>query len=166
MRAHLSKPVDLEALVQAVLTHARSPKTALAQPESPAPALAAVTPALETAPETTPETTQTLIDWGALDQRYNGRQTFIKRVLDMFIEQYSNTGTQLRTTVTSGQLAEVTALAHSLKGMAGNLCAESLQEQARRTEQAARASAPETAQLAEELAQVMDDLLVEIRQRR
>ncbi len=165
MRAHLSKPVDLEELVSAVLTHARSQNAAPAQPENPAFAPVVTSPAPETVLSIAPEATPTLIDWGALKQRYRGRQALIDRMLGMLIAHYTDTATKLRTAIAADDFTEIRAIAHSLKGMCGNLCADTLQEQAQRTEHAAHASAPETAELVEELAQLMETLLEQVRNR-
>jgi HPt (histidine-containing phosphotransfer) domain-containing protein len=164
MVEHVTKPIDLDRLVESIRRHLPLlPIQAASEAAAPVPV---ETVAAEDRMEPTPDAARPVIDWDALEQRYAGRQDFIDRLLTMLRSHYAESAAKLRAAIATGQVAELMALAHSLKGMAGNLCAEALQEQARRTEQAARADAAETAELAEGLAQLMDKLISEAGHRR
>lgn len=164
MVEHVTKPIDLDRLVESIRRHLPLlPIQAASEAAAPVPV---ETVAAEVRMELAPEAARPVIDWAALEQRYAGRQDFIDRLLTMLRSHYAESAAKLRAAIAAGQVAELMALAHSLKGMAGNLCAEALQEQARRTEQAARADAEETAELAEGLAQLMDKLISEAGYRR
>jgi PAS domain S-box-containing protein len=153
MVEHMAKPYDAEALVRAILTHARVCPLPLAAP-GPAPAQAAPAPVPEPAGEQ--------IDWAALVKRFDGRQDFIDKLLRTVRDNHADTVAKLREAIAGGDGQAVAFIAHGLKGLAGNLAAPALQAKARQVETTIRAGgrpdAPEVAELADLIGQLLREL--------
>ncbi len=158
MVEHMAKPVDLDRLVDVLRQHVpgfrgspggdHPPSSRL---RSPAELRAPTTPSTEAAPS--------LVDWTALLNRFKGRREFVDKLVVTVIRTHQTTADRLRVAARSSDLEEIVFVAHSLKGMGGNLMARPLQTLADRTESAARAGGSESASLADRLAQVLDDTL-------
>jgi signal transduction histidine kinase/CheY-like chemotaxis protein/HPt (histidine-containing phosphotransfer) domain-containing protein len=148
MVQHLSKPVDGESLVAAILHYALRQPLPLAAEASTSPP------------------TASLIDWEALTQSFSGRQPAINRLLDMAEQGHAETPARIRDTVCNHDHQALASLAHILKGSMGHMQARSVCELAAKTEVAARAGDADCFSLAEMLASEMDALLAQLRRRK
>ena len=149
MVAHVSKPVHLDELVD-VLRWATGRD---AVPPAP------IFPAIASSGRTV------LIDRTALAARHAQRPGLAEKLMDVVLQNNAGTADELRTAARAGNLERIALLAHSAKGMLGNLCAVSLQGVADKTDRAARSGMAETADHARELADGLDRLLAELRTR-
>jgi PAS domain S-box-containing protein len=149
MVSHLTKPINEETLVAAILAvtgHGAKPGV----PEAPsAEALA-------------PPSAGTHVDWAALLGRYNQRREFIARMRETLLGSYREAPARLRAAVAAGDLEAVAFIAHGLKSTAGNMCAPGVQAQAAAVELAARGKQPGVAVLASQLADVAEQFLHEV----
>jgi hypothetical protein len=99
------------------------------------------------------------LDWPALTRRYGNRREFIARLLAATAREQAETPRRLRAAAASGALAELGALAHALKGVAGNIEAKEILELAKRLDDAVRGHTEPASPLADELATRLDALL-------
>jgi PAS domain S-box-containing protein len=158
MVAHVSKPVQLDELVNTILQHLPS-KT---QNELAAPAMlpvesATVVPAFADATRVI-----TVIDWAALDRRYSSHAGFVQKLLKLALMSNPETSQQLRLAAQTHDFAQIAFIAHSIKGTAVNLCAGPLAELAASCEMAARDEAFDAAAMANDLALAVEQLLTTI----
>jgi CheY-like chemotaxis protein/HPt (histidine-containing phosphotransfer) domain-containing protein len=168
MADHVTKPIDVDELVAAVLKQAGGCGAARLIHPTPIPTDEADVGRISAAHPPLP-----LIDWPALLARYGGRQAFVEKLARTVLESQADTPAKLRQAAAEQDPAAIAFLAHALKGMAGNLLAAGPRELARQTEAAARAGgdaavklAGELAnQLANQLADGVDELLAELRTR-
>jgi len=124
----------------------------------------AATVAAAVVPDTTAHPTgRTLIDWVRLEHRYSRHRNFIPRLLRIAAASLEQVPSLLRTAVAEGNLPELARIAHTVKGTCGELFAEPVAAGAAELEQAARAFQPDALQLAEQLAGLALQVLVEIR---
>jgi PAS domain S-box-containing protein len=160
MVEHLAKPLDLDRLVDAVRRHVRGFRGGVAgdgAPTVPPPPLrrSAARPA---APDVQGGMAP-LVDWQALLNRFKGRREFVDKLVVTVLRTHQNTSDRLRAAARGGDLEDIVFVAHSLKGMGGNLMAQPLRNLADHTESTARTGGADSASLAERLAQVLDDTL-------
>ncbi len=151
---HVTKPIDLDILIAAILRQV--------------PSRPASRPALDAEPPTAAPATGTVdagIDWAALSDRYDGRQTFIGKLLNTVVSTQAETPDQLRDAAQRGDMSALAFLGHSIKGVTGNVEARALHELARRLQEGARAGHAESAGLGLQLADGLDTLLASIRSR-
>ncbi|WP_306602956.1 ATP-binding protein [Azonexus sp.] len=152
MVQHLSKPVDGESLVAAILHYT------LRQPQ----------PLVSELPAAAASATQgeSLIDWEMLSKSFNGRQHAINKLLDLAEHGHAETPARIRDTVCRSDYQALASLAHILKGSMGHIQAHSIRELAARTEAAARAATADSLPLGEMLAKEMDTLLQQLIKRK
>jgi PAS domain S-box-containing protein len=143
MVAHVTKPIHMDKLVAVIRRQARQP--------SPAVPLSSVE-------------VMSGIDWDALARQYPGRESFVARLTAAVTHSHAETADALRRAAQAGQLAEISRIAHAVKGTAGNVFAESLRVRAMETERAALADGADAdpVALAEPLALAVEALLAEI----
>ena len=145
MQAHVTKPVDVDKLVEALLLATRRASAAPdTQPERPA------------AP--------VLVDWTDLEKRLKkpaSRQQF----LQTFVDTYANAPADLRRHLADGAPEDLQRLAHKLQGAAGFLGALSTQVKAKQVEELIMHSHTVPGDLVEQLAQRLEQVLAQIRQR-
>jgi HPt (histidine-containing phosphotransfer) domain-containing protein len=79
-----------------------------------------------------------MIDWQVLDKRFKGKQAFIRSLGQSTLDSHAESPDKLRHLAETKDFTALAFLAHSLKGLGGNLAATAVQELAARTEQAAR----------------------------
>jgi len=143
MVAHVTKPIHMDKLVSVILRQARQPS-----------------------PSVPPSSDETMsgIDWDALSRQYPGRESFVARLIAAVIHSHADTAEALRRAAKAGQLAEISRIAHAVKGTAGNVFSESLRVRAMETERAALADGADSdpVALAEPLALAVEALLAEI----
>ncbi|SEH37864.1 PAS domain S-box protein [Magnetospirillum fulvum] len=144
MVAHVTKPIDMDRLVSVILRHA-------------CPSRPVVTPSSD-------EIIISGIDWDALSRQYPGRESFVARLTAAVIHSHADTPEALRQAGRDGRLAEISRIAHAVKGTAGNMFSESLRRRAMETERAALAEGADAdpLALAEPLALAVEALLTEI----
>jgi HPt (histidine-containing phosphotransfer) domain-containing protein len=138
MADYLTKPIDVERLVEVILQQVREPQH-------------------DTAPAA-----DALLDRVALLTSFQGREAFVDKLLGMLQESQAGTPQRLRQLVQEKNLDDIVVIAHGLKGMAANLLIHRLSELAAETEVAARAGSEEAFPLAESLAERLDSLLAEV----
>lgn len=123
MVAHVTKPIEEEQLVGTILQYC-------------APQGDAASRAIDDAPETSPalgaHDTKHLIDWPALMRRYKGRTAFIEKLIGTLLRTHSDTPQKLREAVLRDDTETMKFLAHTLKGVSGNLEAGALHALAKR----------------------------------
>lgn len=144
MSAHISKPIDCNALVASILQFVKRP--AADQVLAP-PALAVDLTASE------------MIDWAALSERYRGRTEFSEKLFVIFLRTHSASPQKLRNAARAYDVETIKSLAHALQGIAGNIEASSLRELAIQTEQCIHEGREDSLSLAETLATHLADLL-------
>lgn len=150
MRDHVTKPVEPALLFEAIRNHcvlSLKPPRVLSTTESPS---------------ETPVST-VLLDLESLLARFNGRQEFVRKLFEMVLVGHGTMPQQLRDAATQGRFADLTTLAHQLKGLGGNLKIYRVHQLASETEAAARAEQSVAVELALELAQRFESALSEIR---
>jgi CheY-like chemotaxis protein/HPt (histidine-containing phosphotransfer) domain-containing protein len=139
MVEHVTKPIDADVLVAALLRHVGRPIS------RPAP----VPVAEQGGP----------IDWPALLARYNGRQDFVAKLAATALASHRETPATLRHAAQVRDLPGLAFTAHALKSLSGNLMARGVEALARQVETAARAREPQAADVAVKLADAVEVLL-------
>ncbi len=71
-------------------------------------------------------------------QRYNQRYAFIKKLLNLLINEHPKKLEELENIESTCDFDALRVFAHSLKGMSGNICAEGLQQLSSQVEQYAK----------------------------
>jgi signal transduction histidine kinase/DNA-binding response OmpR family regulator len=146
MLAHVTKPVDVDKLVDALLLATR--RAGLA----PTADAAAAPPAV------------LLVDWADLEKRLHkpaSRQQF----LQTFVNTYAEVPADLRRHLAEGAHEELQRLSHKLRGAAGFLGASSTQDRAQQVEELLMHSRTLPADLIEQLATRLEQVLAQVRQR-
>ncbi|MDP2823132.1 MAG: Hpt domain-containing protein, partial [Sulfuritalea sp.] len=165
MAEHVTKPIDPDLLVAAILRQTRpagpipSPALPFAGPRSgiDGPRRGIPVTQSEGMQSTPAPTFTTLIDWQALLAQYSGREAFVAKLASLALTGQQETPAKLRAAAGQGDWQALAFVAHSLKGVGGNLMAPGVQDLAARTERAAKSAQPEAAELATELAAELAD---------
>jgi DNA-binding response OmpR family regulator len=146
MRERLTKPVDLDVLVETIRAclHLGS-----AQPTAASPGAGAAPIGEDEAP----------VDWAALYRRFSAKQGFVEKLVGIARRTQADVPQRLRTAAREGDLETVRLTAHGLKGVAGNLEARALAAQAAQVEQAAKLGARDALDGALDLADQVVQLL-------
>jgi two-component system, sensor histidine kinase and response regulator len=152
MTDRIAKPIELEQLVAVLLRYCRGAPPA---PISP-PTGTAVSAGGNAAAR---------IDWPTLERRYADNPVFIRQLLTVFLGSNAGLSDQLRLAAREENLTKLSGLVHGIKGMAGSVAASGLQTLAEDCEQAVKSSTPTWPVQAETLAQALDDVLAQARQR-
>lgn len=146
---HVTKPIDPDELAAVILRHVRS------EP----PAYLPLDPQLNAVCQSPGKSE---IDWQALDTSFKGKKQLIEKVLNKASENYRGTPDKLRQLAEQGAIAEISFVAHSLKGLAGNLQAWVIHTLASETELAAKAGEERYRAMAEQLALRVEAMLADI----
>ncbi len=146
MLAHVTKPVDIDKLVAALLLATRR--------NAEAPASAAATAAA--APM--------LLDWDDMEKRLK-KPDSRRQFLQTFLDTYAAVPADLRLHLAEGGHEEIQRLAHKLQGAAGFLGATSTQAKAKQLEELLMHSRAIPSELVEQLASRLEQVLTQIRQR-
>ena len=155
MVEHVTKPIDADELVAAILRHCTAADGRRTDGASAAHAFAG------SATEERPS----MLDWPALLARFGGRQGFVDKLARTALTSHGQTSTRLRSAARNKDMATVNQLAHTLRSVAGNLLAKGLQDVAERTEVAARERREDAFPLAAQLADSLDLMLGELADR-
>lgn len=155
MLEHVTKPIDINLLVNAILRHA--------QPVERHQTTLPETYANDKAHEPVnhgQENSQ--IDWTALHARYQERPIFVAKLARTMLDSHAQTPARLRSMAAQGDLPAIAFIAHNLKGVAGSLMASNMQKLASAAESAARKGETGACELTEELSTTMQSLLDEL----
>jgi PAS domain S-box-containing protein len=137
---HVTKPIDPEALIRTVLRWSGRRSSAAAAPAAPAPQASLA------------------LDRELGLRRCGGNRTLQAQLLARFVAEQSDAARQLSALLDAGRSAEAERLAHSLRGIAGNLGMQRLASAAEQVESALRAGAaplPDPAPLRQALEEVL-----------
>ena len=168
MLAHIPKPLELDTLVEEILRHCRQSSRTEAAAPPPSTTMTAPTPEPTPMPTSDAESpveaaAHGLIDWSALEAQFKGKTAFVTRLASRALANYRTSVVRLRALADGdGDLAELSFLAHSIKGTAGTLKADAIHELAATTDYAARAGDAHSRQLAAQLAASLDTLIAEL----
>jgi HPt (histidine-containing phosphotransfer) domain-containing protein len=154
MVEHVVKPIDLDRLVGVILQHTQR-RHAVAEFRE---AESRLKPSGPQAGMAYPSGEQ-LVDWAGLEARFRGKLDFVLKLATTLRESHADTGIRLREAAEAGDMTTLANLAHGLRGVAGNLMAAKLQEQAARAETAAREGRSDAQELAGRLADALSEVL-------
>lgn len=79
-----------------------------------------------------------IIDYSSALERVGGDASFLKELIDLYIEDFGEKFVQLQKAVEQENLDQVKEIGHSLKGSSGNLSLPSLQEASYQMEMAGK----------------------------
>jgi CheY-like chemotaxis protein len=144
MRDHVTKPIDTDVLVGAILHCVRGVGGG-----------SVVT-------GTNAQVCDRMIDWATLSARFKGRMSFVRKLAQTVIDTHAGASEQLRAIAKNGDFAELAMLAHSLKGLTGNLAATAAQALAAATEKEAKANSAAAFDHARWLADNIDLIIKEL----
>ena len=147
MLGHLSKPLAIDLVVEAILNavHARQPPAAQHAEETPA--------------------DEALVDWASLGKALVARDSQL-RYLDTFAEHYAETPAMLRSLLQARNFSDTRQLVHKIRGAAGFLNARGTRIMAQRIEEEMLASEVLVDDQVEALAANLDRVLAEVARRR
>ena len=107
----------------------------------------------------------TLVDWIGLLGQFKGREASVLRIAATALKSQAQTPANLRALAAAADFPALALAAHSLKGMSGNLMAETVYLLAKRTDDAARQADGASLDMAGELAVQVEALLAELEQK-
>lgn len=148
---HVTKPIDVDVLVATIHKHVLRKPDVIHTTVSDT----IVLPALD-------RNNDRLIDWAALNARFNGREEFIHKLAQTVLDTHSDAPEKLRVLACNNDFAAIAFLAHNIKGMTGNLAANSLHELSATTEKKAHNQDFEAISYANKLAGQITALLDEL----
>ncbi len=126
MLEHVAKPIDTDLLIAAILRHVTAPPV-LEQVGMP--------------PEAVPSRLSAgLIEWEALNQRFQGRTAFIDKLLTKLVKNHGQAPEEIQEAARQSDIETLCRLSHSFKGLLGNLSVPRVHDLAVAAEQAARAA--------------------------
>jgi signal transduction histidine kinase/HPt (histidine-containing phosphotransfer) domain-containing protein len=153
MVAHLGKPIDHEELV-AVLVRVAQGLQGPSRAELTSPTGAA------TGAATAADVPSCAVDWAGLEKQLGVGGDFIDRLALLLLTSLGATPGLLRSAAHAGQVAEIVRLAHTVRGVAGNLRVDRVFTLAGAVESGARAGAPGTSDDALALAEAVEAMLL------
>ena len=104
-----------------------------------------------------------VIDWEKLSAQFRGREASVIKVATTILRTQADVPARLADLVEKRDYVGLSELAHTIKGMGGNLMANSVYELGMKTDQAARVQDENALELAKQLAMLMQNLLDEVR---
>lgn len=153
---HVSKPVEEVTLIRAVAALCgHSPEASVvvdAQHEHVA------TPLVASPVAPAPQMGESF-DWSALVALYGKKPGLLKKAIESVLQHNASTASKIRQAVDTQDTATLVFVAHSLKGVAGNIKAQRLRELASETEQAGKQMMPTWPTLAMKLAAELEQTL-------
>jgi HPt (histidine-containing phosphotransfer) domain-containing protein len=153
MNDHLTKPIDPDAVFTALRRWVRAPES---KAPKPIPTQASLTPAINL-----PAIEG--VDLGDGLKRLAGNTRLYRNLLEQFCEKQATVAQQTREALEGGDRTFAERLAHTLKGVAGNLGITGVQKAAARLELGIRNGDSTVSQLLEELESAMTPQIVAIR---
>ena len=152
---HVSKPVDVDTVVTAILNVVKKPgkstedflrdKTTLPSEQSP----------ME-------ESDSSLIDWDSLNERFSFRKDFIKKLLTVSLEGFIENRDKLISAIENKDKEQIAFVSHAVKGTSGNIKAMPVYLIAKESEVYAREESDESFAMAEKLVKILNKLNVYI----
>ena len=139
----ITKPVDPHQLVTVITRHVNANRTATRPDEQPA----------------LNQSSRNLINWTALDIRFEGNNDLMKRLVKITRESEADTPGKLIAAVKNQDYDFLFGAAHSLRSVAAYIEAGRLRNVAEKTEAAARTRNKEALTLATDMAQLLDQTL-------
>jgi CheY-like chemotaxis protein/HPt (histidine-containing phosphotransfer) domain-containing protein len=139
----ITKPVNPHQLVTVISRHINPGRTTTRPDEQPAPKL----------------DSRNLINWSALDMRFEGNNDLKKRLVDITLESEADTPDKLIAAVKNRDYDFLFGAAHNLRSVAAYIEAGRLRSAAEKTEAAARTRNKEALTLATDMAQLLDQTL-------
>jgi len=107
-----------------------------------------------------------LVDWLGLETQFRGKTRFVTGLAEKALKNYRISVERLHSlAMGGGEYSEIAFIAHSIKGTSGSLKAARVHTLAATTDQAARAAAPECRALARDLANLLEQLIIELEAR-
>jgi CheY-like chemotaxis protein len=162
MNDHISKPIDPRVLFETVARFYKKQRSAdfspLQLPNTPEPLLPSIAPS-----NGIPAISGLDVEDGLF--RVGGNQKLYLRLLRQFEEQQGDSGEQIASALAKGDLDTASRLAHTLKGVAGNVGAKTVHIAAAHLEKLIRdQAAPEDLKQArEQVAVALDELIAQMR---
>ncbi|MBF0185030.1 MAG: PAS domain S-box protein [Magnetococcales bacterium] len=150
MNDHVAKPIDPQHLFSTLHKWLGSGDASVHRQPVAEKKLAATSALLQSIPG---------INTAEALRRCANNATLLGRLLRRFAVDQQDVAQRLRESWAQGEQQESVRLAHTLKGLAGSIGAESLQEVARRLEQGLMASSPEVTALLQEVETILQPLL-------
>jgi len=155
MKDHVTKPIDPKTLITAILCWA-TPGRSVAQPAAPVILVETPPAPAEPAPSAG------LVDWALLEKRFKGKRSFIQTIVRSTLTGHADAAAQLRVLAAKRDFPALAFLAHSLKGVFGNLAAKASQELAAAVDLAAKQGGESCVPLAEQFADHIPVLYAEL----
>ncbi|MEI7614346.1 MAG: response regulator [Betaproteobacteria bacterium] len=106
-----------------------------------------------------------LVDFSALETMFRGKPVFLDRLYHLALENNLDIPGKLRAAAAAGNFDEMSKLAHTLKGMTGNLKANAMMEKAAKLQLDAQAKLSDAGEQATQLANALEHMMGEIRHR-
>jgi signal transduction histidine kinase/HPt (histidine-containing phosphotransfer) domain-containing protein len=160
MKEHVTKPIDPKTLVTAILCWV-TPGRVLVQPIPPV-ILVETPPIADTLAPDSPAPDAGEVDWALLEKRYKGKRSFIQTIVRSTLSSHADAADQLRDLAAKRDYPALAFLAHSLKGVYGNLAARESQKLAAAVDLAAKQGDASSLALAEQLADHIPVLYAEL----
>jgi len=101
-----------------------------------------------------------VVDMAVLVKRFRGREDFVRRLLGTALQANEGVSARIAEAVEQRDFDALQQLAHSIKGMSGNLCAAGVQRCAAEVERMARGHQGEAFAVAGALAEQVEELLL------
>ncbi len=136
MKDHVTKPIDTDQLYGVLRRWISLAQSNRPEPPSPQPKPAVGVPTEDTLPDLPGIDTERLLT------RMRGKASLCKKFLVGFRDRYSDFPQQIAPVLEQRDYSNGAALAHALKGVAGNINATALQEAAARLDKACHAQDP------------------------
>ena len=141
MVEHVTKPIDPEALIAAILRH-KQPSTILAVPP--------------------PAISNGMVDWPTLIANFDGKKAFVRKLAVAMRQSHANSPSKLRDAANRKDLTSLAFIAHGLKGSGGHFMDDVTRQLTKNAETAAREGHADSSALAEQLADSVEIMLAEL----
>ncbi len=151
MLAHITKPINQQQLCDAIVQALSANKDSIQRSASADKADSDAKPAVASSED--------LIDWDKMYQRYQQREAFILKLLQTVLQNEQTTAERILGAIAQKDFAALRERAHALKGMAGNIFADALLQQAKQTENLSRQQDPAALDAAERLLHILAQVL-------
>jgi HPt (histidine-containing phosphotransfer) domain-containing protein len=163
---HVTKPIDPNLLVTAILSHwqvAEQPSALLNIGLADVASVTSVTSAVST--DELGAKLCAVLDWPGLLAHFGGRRVFVEKLIRTLLSSHGEIPAKLRAAAREQNLETIDFLSHTLKGMSGNLLAVDVEELAARTNNAARAGDVKAFELAMDLATMFESFMAALEQK-
>ncbi len=156
---HVTKPVLIDVLVQAILRH-----VVVRAPVQVPRVQAGGTPKEIGRTLISDNASAGLVDWAGLDLHFKGDQIFVRKLVTSVLRSHADSAAQLQAAAQTGNCDALAFVSHSIRGLGANFHAESLRLSARTLEMALQDGRLEDAkEQAQALAEMTQDFLLELR---